>query len=124
MNYKQVIRYQPELRLYNKNNISIRMLKLTNGDIFIAYNVIKSSYELHSVENFKINNISFNVSLEKEMLNGFIYNDYKANSLKKFMLEVQDKREKTNYRLEEAETNRLKETSALKVVERTLGTKL
>jgi hypothetical protein len=124
MNYKQVIRYQTELRYFNKNKISDRMLELTNGDIFIAYNVIKGSYELHSVENFKINCISLNVSLEKEMLNGFLVNDFKANNLKKFMYEVQDKREKINYRLEEAEEKRLNENSALKIVERTIGTKV
>jgi hypothetical protein len=124
MKYKDVLRYQPELRFFNKNNISSRMLNFTNGDLFVAYNVIKGAYELHSVENFKINCISLNVSLEKEMLNGFILNDFKANNLKKFMYEVQDRREKTNYRLEEAEEKRLNENSALRVVERTIGTKV
>ena len=124
MKYKDVLRYQPELRFFNKNNISSRMLNFTNGDLFVAYNVIKGAYELHSVENFEINCISLNVSLEKEMLNGFILNDFKANNLKKFMYEVQDRREKTNYRLEEAEEKRLNENSALRVVERTIGTKV
>jgi hypothetical protein len=124
MNYKTILRYQPELRLINRNNISTRMLKLTRGDLFVAYNVIKASYEVHSIENFKLNCISFNVSLEPEMVNGFLYNDYKANNLKMFVEEVKDRREKTNYRLEQAEENRFNETSSLKIIERTIGTKL
>lgn len=124
MTYKDVLRFQPELRFANAHDLSNRMLKLTNGDIFVAYNVIRGVHEVHSVENYKINGMSFNVSLEPEMVNGFLVNDYKANNLKRFVKEVQDRREKTNYRLEQAEENRLNENSALKIVERTLGTKV
>jgi hypothetical protein len=124
MNYKHVLRYQPELRLSNRYNISDRMLKLTKGDLFIAYNVIKGVHEVHSVENFKINNISFNVALTDEMVNGFIYNDYKANNLKMFVNEVKDRREKTNHLYDKAEENSQSKLSSLEIVERTLGTKL
>jgi hypothetical protein len=124
MNYLDVIRFQPELRFANAHNISTRMLKLSKGDIFVAYNVLKGTHEVHSVENYKINNISFNVSLEPEMVNGFLINDYKANNLKQFIKEVQDRREKTNYRLEQSEEKRLQDNTAMNVVERTLGTKL
>jgi hypothetical protein len=124
MNYKQVLRYQPELRFTNKNNISVRMLNLSNEDLFVAYNVIKCNYELHSVENYKINGISYNVTLEPEMVNGFLFNDYKANNLKMFVNEVQDRREKTNYRLEQAEENRFNQVNSLNIIERTIGTKV
>jgi len=124
MNYKDVIRFQPELRFTNIYSISDRMLKLTNGDLFVAYNVIKATHELHSVENFKLNGISYNTSIPSELLNGFIYNDYKANNHKMFINDVQDRREKTNYRLEQAEENRFKDVSSMQVVERTIGTKL
>jgi hypothetical protein len=124
MNYKQVLRYQPELRFTNKNNISVRMLNLSNEDLFVAYNVIKCNYELHSVENYKINGISYNVTLEPEMVNGFLFNDYKANNLKMFVNEVQDRREKTNYRLEQAEENRFNQVNSLDIIERTIGTKV
>ena len=124
MNYKNVLRFQPELRFVNLHNISDRMLKLTCGDNFIAYNVIRGSYELHSVENYKLNAISFNVSLDKEMVNGFIVNDFKLNNLKMFLYDVKDRREKNNYRYDEAEEKRLQDNTAMNVVERTLGTKL
>lgn len=124
MNYKQVLKYQPELRLNNIYNISERMLKLTSGDLFIAYNVIRGVNEVHSVENFKISCMSFNVALEPGMINGFIYNDYKANNLKMFVREVKDRREKINYLYSKAEDNGQKELSSLDVIERTLGTKV
>jgi hypothetical protein len=124
MDYKDVIRFQPELRFANAHNISNRMLELTNGDIFVAYNAIRGVHEVHSVENYKLNGISFNVSLDAEMVNGFLVNDYKSNNLKMFVKEVQDRREKTNYRLEEAESKRFNQNTALDVVERTLGTKV
>jgi hypothetical protein len=124
MNYKDVLRYQRELRFTNKNNISNRMLNLSTGDLFVAYNVLKGNYELHSVENFKINGISYNVTLEPEMVNGFLFNDFKANNLKMFVKEVQDKREKTNYRYEQAEEKRFDQTSNLNIIERTIGTKV
>ena len=124
MTYLDVLKYQPELRLTNIYNISLRMLELTKGDLFIAYNVLKGVHEVHSVENFKINNISFNVALEPEMVNGFVYNDYKANNLKMFVKEVQDKREKTNYLLEQSNDKRQDKLASLEVIERTIGTKL
>ena len=124
MNYKDVLKFQPELRFVNAHNLSNRMLELSKGDIFVAYNVLRGNHEVHSVENYKINGISFNVSLDVEMVNGFLVNDFKANNLKKFAKEVQDRREKTNYRLEQAEEKRFNDTSAMSVVERTLGTKL
>jgi hypothetical protein len=124
MNYKDVIRFQPELRFTNAHNISYRMLELTKGDIFVAYNVIRGVHEVHSVENYKLSGMSFNVSLDREMINGFLLNDYKLNNLKMFVKEVQDRREKTNYRLEEAESKRFDQNTALDVVERTLGTKV
>lgn len=100
------------------------MLNLSNEDLFVAYNVIKCNYELHSVENYKINGISYNVTLEPEMVNGFLFNDYKANNLKMFVNEVQDRREKTNYRLEQAEENRFNQVNSLNIIERTIGTKV
>lgn len=124
MNYKSVLRFQPELRLINKYNISMRMLKLTSGDLFVAYNVLRGTYEVHSVENFKINTISFNVTLDDEMVNGFLYNDYKVNNLKMFLQEVKDRREKTNLRYERAEEASQNNLTSLDVIERTLGTKL
>lgn len=124
MDYKYVIRYQPELRFVNINNISIRMLKLTRGDLFVAYNVIKGAYELHSIENYKLNGMSYNTSIDKEMLNGFIYNDYKANNLKAFLFDVKDNREKRNFLYDRAEEERLKRLQSLDVIERTIGTKV
>ena len=126
MNYKQVLKHQPELRFCNKRNVSMRLLKETRGDLFVAYNVLRGIHELHSVENFIQNGMSFNVSLEEEMINGFIINDFKANNHKKFVTDIQDAREKTNYRIEQSEEAALKQRAEqIKLVsERTIGTKV
>lgn len=126
MNYKQVLKHQPELRFCNKRKISERLLNETNGDLFVAYNVLRGVHELHSVENFMQNGISFNVSLDEEMVNGFILNDFKANNHRKFVTELQDTRDKTNYRLEQSEEAALKQRAEqIKLVsERTIGTKV
>jgi hypothetical protein len=124
MNYIDVLRYQPELRFINQYNISLRMLELTKGDLFVAYNVIKAVYEVHSVENYKQNCISFNVALESEMVNGFLFNDYKINNLKMFVYEVKNRREKTNYLYDKAEEESQAMLASLNIVERTIGTKV
>jgi hypothetical protein len=124
MNYIDVLRYQPELRFINQYNISLRMLELTKGDLFVAYNVIKALYEVHSVENYKQNCISFNVALELEMVNGFLFNDYKINNLKMFVYEVKNRREKTNYLYDKAEEESQAMLASLNIVERTIGTKV
>jgi hypothetical protein len=124
MNYIDVLRYQPELRFINQYNISLRMLELTKGDLFVAYNVIKALYEVHSVENYKQNCISFNVALELEMVNGFLFNDYKINNLKMFVYEVKNRREKTNYLYDKAEEESQAMLTSLNIVERTIGTKV
>jgi hypothetical protein len=124
MNYIDVLRYQPELRFINQYNISLRMLELTKGDLFVAYNVIKALYEVHSVENYKQNCISFNVALELEMVNGFLFNDYKINNLKMFVYEVKNRREKTNYLYDKAEEESQAMLGSLNIVERTIGTKV
>ena len=124
MNYIDVLRYQPELRFINQYNISLRMLELTKGDLFVAYNVIKALYEVHSVENYEQNCISFNVALELEMVNGFLFNDYKINNLKMFVYEVKNRREKTNYLYDKAEEESQAMLASLNIVERTIGTKV
>lgn len=124
MNYKDVLRYQPELRFANQYDISTRMLELTKGDLFVAYNVIKATHEVHSVENYKQNCISFNVALEPQMVNGFLFNDYKLNNLKMFVNDVKNRRDKTNYLYDKAEEESQAMLTSLDIVERTLGTKL
>lgn len=124
MNYKQVMRYQPWLRLVNKFSISDRLLELTNGDMFVAFNVIKQVYELHSVKSFRLSAGSLNATLEEEFVNGFIYSDFKANNHRKFRMELESQRQRNNRLYDKYEEDRMKTEDMLKTVERTIGTKL
>lgn len=125
MTYKDILRYQPWLRFININNISDRFLKYTKGDMFVAYNTKTGCYELHSIKSFKLTNYSHNVTIEKELLNGWLYQDFRATELKKFMLDIESDRilKKHNYDVyEKTRPARLK--NQLKMIERIAGTKL
>jgi len=122
MNYKDVLRYQPWLRLINKSNVSTRLLRSTKEDIFIAYNVIHDRYELHSVLSFRLTLNSCDAVIPEEFVNGFIVNDYAAHNLQKFADDEKDRRDYNNFLYDKLEENRLGFLSAkLKQVERTLG---
>ena len=124
MNYKQILHYKPWLKPVNILNLNERLQEQTKGNVFIVYNTIQHTYELHTLEAYKLSGDSYNTSLDIECVNGFIYYDYRANDYKLFKDEVMsdrmrkdlayDKREKTRHNLEDM----------LKVVERTLGTKI
>lgn len=122
--YKTVLKLQPWLKYVNSYNISSKLLNYTNDDIFIAFNTITQNYELHSVKSFYISGFSQNAVIDKEYVNGFIYTDYRANELKKFLYEVQDRRERNSnlYDRQEAINNNLH--GLYKSIERTIGTKV
>lgn len=124
MNYKQVLRYQPWLRLVNRHNISDRLLELTDGDMFMVYNTMRETHELHSVRSFRMSASSHNVALDEEFVNGFIISDFKAHNHRKFGLELESQRQHSNYLHERHERERSKLDEMLKTVERTIGTKL
>lgn len=124
MNYKKVLHYQPWLKLVNKNDISKRLLRLTKGDIFVAYNNTKDTFEVHSVNSFRLNESSIQVAIEPHMVNGFLVNDYKANNLKAHGRSLEDRREKVTRLYEKKENERFDTEQALKAIERTIGTKI
>lgn len=124
MNYKQILRYKPWLKPVNIFNINQRLLEKTKGNVFIVYNTIQHTYELHTVEAYNLSGDSYNTSLDKECINGFIYYDYRANDYKLFRDEVASDRMRKELAYEKREKTRHNLNDILKVVERTLGTKL
>jgi len=126
MDYKTVLRHQPELRLYNTYNISGRLLEMTNGDAFIAYNTLKNVYELHTVSAYKINQVSANTKIDQDYLNGFLIKDFKAKNNRRFMSDNLDNKKYREHLYDQhAESNKFMNTSGkLKIVERTLGIRL
>ena len=124
MNYKQILQYKPWLKPINILNLNERLLKKTKGNVFIVYNTIQHTYELHTIEAYKLSGDSYNTSLDKECVNGFIYYDYRANDYKLFRDEVASDRMRKELAYEKLEQNRHNLNDIIKVVERTLGTKL
>ena len=123
MNYKNVMNYQPWLRLVNIRNISDRFLKATNNDMFVVFNTIKDTYELHSVDSFRLTGYSHNTTIDPVFLNGYLLTDYKANNFKRFAIDVISRRQKLEHLYEKAEQQD-RMSPLYKKIERTMGTKI
>ena len=124
MNYKQILQYKPWLKPVNILNLNNRLQELTKGNVFIVYNTIHQTYELHTLEAYQLSGDSYNTSLDIECVNGFIYYDYRANDYKIFKDEVTSDRMRKELAYDKREKTRHNLNDMLKVVERTLGTKL
>lgn len=124
MTYQDILRHQPWLTLINRHNVSDRLLEVSRGDLFVVFNHIHQTYEVHSVESYKINGYSQNATIENNMVNGFLVNDYKATNLKEHGEELSSYRDKTNRLYDKHEEKRFDTSRLLKSIERTLGTKL
>lgn len=123
MNYLDILRHNPRFKMINNFNITDRLQNISNNDLFVVFDTIKGTYELHSVRSYKLTGFSHNASLDQEFINGFIINDFKANDLKKFALDIQDRNEKLNY-LYDSNKDKNKAKDLLRMVERTIGTKV
>lgn len=124
MNYKQILHYKPWLKPVNILNLNQRLLNNTNGNVFLVYNTIQHTYELHTIEAYRLSGDSYNTSLDIECVNGFIYYDYRANDYKLFKDEVMSDRQRKALAYDKREKERHNLDEMLKVVERTLGTKI
>lgn len=122
MNYKTILRYNPELRLCDIQQISTRLLKITKGNMFLAYNTLHDSYELHTVKSFKYTGVSLNATLDDDMLSAWLIKDVRAYSEEG----AKDRRAEQNHRYEshEDEVSSLSITRGLQMVERTIGRRL
>ncbi len=124
MTYKQLLRHKPWLRPVHEFNICNRMLELTKGNVFIVYNTLQQAYELHTIEAYNLSGDSYNTSLDKECINGFIYHDYRAHNYNLFRDEVYSERKRREIEYDKQEQTRYDLNSLLKTIERTLGTKV
>jgi hypothetical protein len=124
MRYTKILRYRPWLKPVHQKNICNRLLRATRGDMFLAYNTYNGQYELHSVKTFQLIGDSYNVSLPKEFLNGFIINDFKANNHKRFKVELESERQKISHMYELNEQSQVRMDSLFKILERVYGAKL
>lgn len=88
-----ILRTKKELVYYNSYNISDRLLKVTNGDMFVAFNRKKDQFELHSCFSFKKSRQadSMNANPDQKLLNDWIVKDVKAKDTRKFLEEFMDR---------------------------------
>ena len=124
MNYKSILKYKPWLKPVNTLYLCERLLEKTKGNVFIVYNTIQHTYELHTIEAYNLSGDSYNTSLDKECVNGFIYYDYRANDYRLYKDEVASDRMRKELAYEKREQSRYNLDDILKVVERTIGTKV
>lgn len=123
MDYNYVLNKQPHLRLVNINDVTSRLLEVTNGEVFIVFNSITANYELHSINSFNEECNSCNAVIEDDWLNNQIVKDYLANNHKKFAQEIEDNRTYMSEYYQNAESKRefAMTTGRLDIVKRTLG---
>lgn len=90
---QEILRMYKELRVINCGNITDRLLDASNGDMFVAYNTLRDTYEIHSVDSFKQNRMSINTTIEEEQLNQEIIEIIKSSDIRRFGTEIRSDRE-------------------------------
>jgi len=113
----------PYLKPVHIHNLFERFVKITDGKVLVVYNNARDTYEMHSLKAFQLNGESLLVVLEEDMLNGWLVNDYLANNIEKFGLEVQSERLLANEVLDKYEDRGfdLLTKRTLKTVETIIG---
>lgn len=120
---QEFLRNHPFLKPVNLYNLYDRFLEKSKNTMLLLFNIHKDQYELHSLNSWRLNGESLNAVLEEDMLNGWVLNDYLANNINKFGLEVSSDRELTNTLMESSEDKGLEllTTRTLKTIETMIG---
>ena len=127
MNYKDILRVKPWLRLYNGGNLSNRLLKSTNGNAFIVYNNIQGEYQLHTVQAELMSGDSTNANIPAEVLNQWIIEDYNSNDFEKYVDDIMSEHQLNEFIHDEKYSQHKRDmelTQQLKTIERVMGTKI
>lgn len=117
------LRAFPYLKPVRINNLFKRFLKESDGNMLMLYNTSRDTYELHSLRSFMYTGESINAVVPEETLNGWLVNDYRANDIRKFALEVEADRTYTNDLLDNYENKgfELLQKKALTTIEKMIG---
>lgn len=120
---QEFLRNNQHLKPVNIYNLYNRFLKISKNNMMLLFNIYKDQYELHSINSWRLNGESLNVVLEEDMINGWVLNDYLANNIKKFGLEVASDRELSNTLIDSSGDKGLEllTTRALKTIETMVG---
>jgi hypothetical protein len=118
---KEILKHQPNLVYYNKNNISGRLAKL---GMLVAFNGFTNRYEIHSLKSFEYDGNSIQDSVETdELLNQYLIRDIKGNNHERFMRELEGERRRLERQVElyEERTQQANTEGLVQGVERLLG---
>lgn len=127
MNYKDILRVKPWLKLYNGGNLSSRLLKSTNENAFIVYNNIQQEYQLHTVQAELLSGDSTNTNIPQDVLNQWIIEDYNSTDFEKYVDDIQSVHQINEYIHDEKFSNIHREMELehqLGTIERVMGTKI
>ena len=127
MNYKDILRIKPWLKLYNVGNLTDRLLKATNGNAFIVYNNIQAEYQLHTVQAELMSGDSTNANIPQEVLNQWIIDDYNSTDFEKYVDDIISEHQLNEYissQKNSDEHRRRELTQQLGTIERVMGTKI
>ena len=127
MNYKEILRRKPWLKLYNVGNISKRLLKSTNGNAFIVYNNIHAEYQLHTVQAELMSGDSTNANVPLEVLNQWIIEDYNSTDFEKYVDDIKSAHQLAEHIHNAKFSDKQRELELahqLGTIERVMGTKL
>lgn len=127
MNYKDILRIKPWLKLVNVGNISDRLLKSTNGNAFVVFNLIHCEYQIHTIQAERLSGDSYNANIPIEVLNQWIIDDYNSNDFQKYVddaISAQQKSEYLNSDVVSSNRRNLQLRGQLETIERVMGTKI
>lgn len=115
------LRSFPYLKPVNINNLFKRLL--SQSSLLLVYNMIRDTYEIHSIKSFQLNGESLQAVIEEDMLSGWLVTDCLANNINKFGLEIESERQLVNETFEKSEGKGLEllTTRALKTIETMVG---
>lgn len=119
----EFLRAFPYFKPVHMYNLFNRLQKASNGTMMFLYNMSRDTYELHSLKSFKLNGESLQAVVEDDMLSGWLINDFQANNMNKFGMEIKSDRDLTNESLDAASDKGLEllTTRALKTIETMVG---
>lgn len=124
MTHYDCIKGKPWLKLVNRNKITDRLLEATKGNAFVVWNNIQQTYELHTIEAYRLSGDSYNTSIPIDILNSFIIWDYKINDFAKNLDEFISEKMMHEHRKERMVSREQLLTEQLKSIGRVLGTSI
>ena len=127
MDYKDIIRIKPWLRLVNTASISKRLLDSTNNNAFIVYNMFTGNYELHTVQAEQMSGDSYNANIPQEVLNQWIIEDYNSTDFEKYVDDAMSDKQVSEFLNSDEQENKRRQLELgyqLETIERVFGTKL